>query len=181
MTDLESTLPMLQRNIELNEDQWKTGGGTACAKVLEWGNEIPLYLSCDIIVLADCVYYTEVHALLDYHNTNFDYTQKKFHWPVSCSLTRNNGPLFNHNEKYYFTFQSIKPLLKTLQLLCEGNPEAYAILSQEERDTPGQIPVWKEFLSELSKKFKIERVPLSEQHPTYSSEDIHLMKLTALR
>ena len=73
----------------------------------------------------------------------------------------------------------MKPLLDTLEVLLNDGA-AYAILSQEERDTPKQIAVWKEFLTELNQRFKVENVPMAEQHPTYSSPDIHLMKIFKL-
>ncbi|KAK0171079.1 hypothetical protein PV328_008841 [Microctonus aethiopoides] len=76
--------------------------------------------------------------------------------------------------------ESIQPLIETLEYFCENNRSTYAILSQEQRDTPGQIPVWKEFLNELSKKFELEYVPQSEQHPIYSSKDIFLIKLNII-
>ncbi|XP_043269372.1 protein-lysine methyltransferase METTL21D-like isoform X2 [Venturia canescens] len=130
-TDLASALPILERNIQVNEDHWKKFGGSVCAQVLEWGKEILEDLSPDIILLADCVYYAE----------------------------------------------SIDPLLKTLEMLLNRNAQSYAILSQEERDTPGQIRVWEIFMEKLRNQFSVEIVPISDQDSMYSSEDIHLMKL----
>ncbi|XP_015122417.1 protein-lysine methyltransferase METTL21D [Diachasma alloeum] len=133
MTDLQSTMPILRKNISMNEDQWR-GLSTARAEVLDWENDFQLDFLPDIVVLADCVYY----------------------------------------EK------SIHPLLKTLEHLCRSSPSTYALLSQEERNTPGQIPVWSDFLTNLKKKFQLNYISLKEQHPRYSSEDIHLIQLKLL-
>ena len=53
--------------------------------------------------------------------------------------------------------------------------DTYAILSQEQRDTPQQIRVWKKFLLLLNENFKVENIPKNKQHPVYSSADIDLM------
>ncbi|XP_057327356.1 protein N-lysine methyltransferase METTL21D-like [Microplitis mediator] len=134
MTDLESAIPMLKYNISMNENQWKNGIGSVEARVIQWGTKIQFDFSPDIILLADCVYYSE----------------------------------------------SIDPLIKTLEYFCKVNKNTYAILSQEERDTPGQVSVWQQFLERLKKVFKLEYIPRSDQHPVYSSDDIHLIKLTIL-
>ncbi|XP_063976035.1 protein N-lysine methyltransferase METTL21D-like [Diachasmimorpha longicaudata] len=134
MTDLRSTMPILQKNISLNQDQWRDFG-TARAEVLDWKNNYELDFVPDIVVLADCVYY----------------------------------------EK------SIHPLIKTLEHLCRTNPRTYIILAQEERDTPVQIQVWKDFLMHLKTIFELRYIPLEEQHPTYFSRDIHLIELRLLR
>ncbi|XP_074101790.1 protein N-lysine methyltransferase METTL21D-like [Cotesia typhae] len=135
MTDLESAIPILNYNISKNETLWnKDGKGSAKAQVMEWRNDIKFDFSPDIILVADCVYYSE----------------------------------------------SIDPLIKTLEYFCKKNENTYVIMSQEERDTPGQIPVWQQFLEQVKKVFKLEYIPRSEQHPLYSSEDIHLIKMTIL-
>ena len=68
LTDLENTLPMLERNIDLNKKQWKTLGGTAQAQVLEWGKKINLKFKPEIILLTDCVYYEEVYTYaIEFH------------------------------------------------------------------------------------------------------------------
>lgn len=59
MTDLESTLPMLKKNIINNEKQWKNSGSIE-AQTLDWGNKIELDFQPDIVLLADCIYYSEV-------------------------------------------------------------------------------------------------------------------------
>ncbi|XP_011305005.1 protein-lysine methyltransferase METTL21D isoform X1 [Fopius arisanus] len=133
MTDLESTMPILRKNISMNEEQWRDSG-TARAEVLDWESNLDLDFSPDIVLLADCVYYQK----------------------------------------------SIHPLLNTLEHLCRSSPTTLAILCQEERDTPGQIPVWKEFLVNLMSKFHLEYIPLEKQHPRYSCEDIHLIHLKPL-
>jgi len=131
LTDLEEALPMLEKNIRVNEQVWKNLGGAAEAKVLKWGKDVNLDFKPDIVLLTDCVYYEE----------------------------------------------SVQPLLHTLETLCDSDCGTYAILSQEERDTPKQVVVWKQFLEELNNRFKIEYIPISQQDPTYSSTDIHLMKI----
>lgn len=75
-------------------------------------------------------------------------------------------------------FQSIEPLLDTLERLCGATEKTYALLSQEERDTPNQKPVWSQFVEAIKKRFKITPILLSEQDPTYSSHDIRVLKLT---
>ncbi|XP_001604308.2 protein-lysine methyltransferase METTL21D [Nasonia vitripennis] len=73
--------------------------------------------------------------------------------------------------------ESVKPLLDTMEVFF-NNEGTYAILSQEERDTPKQVSVWKEFITKLNERFKVEKIPMAEQHSTYSSPDIHLMKIS---
>lgn len=62
-TDLASALPILEKNIQENEEQLRSSQGSVCARVLEWGKDIPEDLSPDLVLLADCVYYTEVFFL----------------------------------------------------------------------------------------------------------------------
>ncbi|XP_012276783.1 protein-lysine methyltransferase METTL21D [Orussus abietinus] len=76
--------------------------------------------------------------------------------------------------------ESIKPLLDTLDTICKGDKHSEIIFCQEERNTPGQIPIWQEFIDQLKLRFNVERIPLSEQHPVYCSSDIHLMKLSKI-
>ena len=66
LTDLPEVLPLLERNILENSGVWKPRG-RAIAKVLKWelsedatGTLSPIIGSLDILLLADCVYYTEV-------------------------------------------------------------------------------------------------------------------------
>ncbi|XP_014218219.1 protein-lysine methyltransferase METTL21D-like [Copidosoma floridanum] len=77
--------------------------------------------------------------------------------------------------------KSVQPLLCTLEIFCDADCGTYTILSQEERDTPKQVVVWKQFLTELKKRFEIEYIPVSQQHPTYSSADIHLIKIHKIK
>ncbi|XP_015522597.1 protein N-lysine methyltransferase METTL21D-like isoform X1 [Neodiprion pinetum] len=132
LTDLANVLPALNKNIEMNKDLWKQSGGSARAEELDWSKHAEIDFKPEIILLADCVYYTE----------------------------------------------SIEPLLDTLERLCGARNDTYALLSQEERDTPNQKPVWSQFVEAIKKRFKITPVMLSEQHPTYSSHDIRVLKLT---
>lgn len=132
LTDLATVLPALNKNIQMNEDHWKESGGSARAEELAWSKDASIDFKPDIVVLADCVYYTE----------------------------------------------SIEPLLDTLERLCGATTETFALLSQEERDTPNQKPVWSQFVDAIKKRFKITPILLSEQDPTYSSHDIRLLKLT---
>ncbi|XP_012263632.1 protein N-lysine methyltransferase METTL21D-like [Athalia rosae] len=132
LTDLANVLPALNKNIEMNKHHWKNCGGSAKAQELAWSKDAVIDFKPDIVVLADCVYYTE----------------------------------------------SIEPLLNTLERLCGATSNTYALLSQEERDTPNQKPVWSQFVDAIKKRFKITPVMLAEQHPTYSSHDIRLLKLT---
>ncbi|XP_058788842.1 protein N-lysine methyltransferase METTL21D-like [Phymastichus coffea] len=59
LTDLESALSMLEKNVKANENQWKKFKGSAKAHILEWGKDISLNFQPDIILLTDCVYYDE--------------------------------------------------------------------------------------------------------------------------
>ncbi|XP_046740628.1 protein N-lysine methyltransferase METTL21D-like [Diprion similis] len=132
LTDLANVLPALNNNIEMNKDVWKRSGGSARAEELDWSKHPVVDFKPEIVLLADCVYYTE----------------------------------------------SIEPLLDMLKRLCEATNDTYALLAQEERDTPNQKPVWSQFVEAIKKKFKITPIMLSEQHPTYSSRDIRVLKLT---
>lgn len=64
MTDLPAVLPLLERNIQENMAVWSKSGGCASASELSWGEAHNLQPP-DLMLLADCVYYTEVG---DKHN-----------------------------------------------------------------------------------------------------------------
>jgi hypothetical protein len=61
LTDLENAIPMLKKNIDANEKQWRRCGGTAKAQILHWGKTLDLDFQPEIILLSDCVYYEEVN------------------------------------------------------------------------------------------------------------------------
>jgi hypothetical protein len=68
-----------------------------------------------------------------------------------------------------------------LESFYNRNHEIYAILSQEERDTPRQICIWKKFLTELNNRFMVKYIPIVEQHSVFSNPSIHLMKILKLQ
>ncbi|XP_026292991.1 protein N-lysine methyltransferase METTL21D-like [Frankliniella occidentalis] len=59
VTDLPSVLPLLQLNIKENKNVWASGGGQVRATELSWGKMINELESPDLLLLADCVYYSE--------------------------------------------------------------------------------------------------------------------------
>lgn len=66
MTDLESAMPALNKNVKLNENHWQKSSGSVKTEIFEWGKELPKNFTPDIVLLTDCVYYEEsTKALLD--------------------------------------------------------------------------------------------------------------------
>lgn len=59
LTDQSKALPLLDHNIQRNAELLKTLNGSVRTKSLDWCNEID-EPSCDVLLLADCVYYQEV-------------------------------------------------------------------------------------------------------------------------
>lgn len=60
MTDLASVLPLLERNIVVNKDVWSNAAGSVTACELSWGQTPTDINPPSILLLADCVYYSEV-------------------------------------------------------------------------------------------------------------------------
>jgi len=54
MTDVSEVLPLLQKNIDINE---------MYTQVLQWDSYLQDWNTVDVLVLADCVYYVEVSVL----------------------------------------------------------------------------------------------------------------------
>ena len=54
MTDVSEVLPLLQKNIDINE---------MYTQVLQWDSDLQDWNTVDVLVLADCVYYVEVSVL----------------------------------------------------------------------------------------------------------------------
>ncbi|XP_054708914.1 protein N-lysine methyltransferase METTL21D-like [Uloborus diversus] len=54
LTDLPEFIPLIQKNIESNQDILK---GSASASVLVWGEDVDKYPTPDIILVSDCIYY----------------------------------------------------------------------------------------------------------------------------
>lgn len=76
MTDLEKTLPMLRKNVEINRKYWKCLKGFCEIQKLHWGSEIDLDYEPEIILLTDCVYYEEVnlHKIVQFfYNYSFKF------------------------------------------------------------------------------------------------------------
>ncbi|XP_034945900.1 protein-lysine methyltransferase METTL21D-like [Chelonus insularis] len=63
VTDLESTMPMLEKNIMMNKSQWKDTNGSVNAQIMKWEDESIFdslkKFSPEIIILSDCIYYME--------------------------------------------------------------------------------------------------------------------------
>ncbi|XP_034256931.1 protein-lysine methyltransferase METTL21D-like [Thrips palmi] len=59
MTDLPSVLPLLERNICINKDVWCKSGGRVEACELSWGDAKTEIKPPSLLLLADCVYYSE--------------------------------------------------------------------------------------------------------------------------
>ncbi|KAK3922859.1 Protein-lysine methyltransferase METTL21D [Frankliniella fusca] len=59
MTDLPAVLPLLEQNINANKDIWFTAGGQVRACELSWGTSPAELAPPDLLLLADCVYYSE--------------------------------------------------------------------------------------------------------------------------
>jgi hypothetical protein len=60
MTDLPEVMPLLQKNIDVNQSVWNSFGGKVCTQVLQWGSDLQDWKTPDVLLLADCVYYIEV-------------------------------------------------------------------------------------------------------------------------
>lgn len=71
MTDLPSVLPLLERNICVNKDVWSNAGGKVNARELSWGETKTEIHPPSLLLLADCVYYTEVLACSELWNIGF--------------------------------------------------------------------------------------------------------------
>lgn len=71
MTDLSNVLPALNKNIEMNKNQWMKSGGSARAEELAWNKNNTIDFIPDIVVLADCVYYIEVKYDLARYDINY--------------------------------------------------------------------------------------------------------------
>ena len=63
MTDVSEVLPLLQKNIDINETVWNSLGGKLYTQVLQWDSDLQDWNTVDVLVLADCVYYMEVSVL----------------------------------------------------------------------------------------------------------------------
>lgn len=60
VTDLPSVLPLLERNIAVNKAVWSKTNGHVKVKKLCWGESNETLDPPNLLLLADCVYYTEV-------------------------------------------------------------------------------------------------------------------------
>jgi hypothetical protein len=63
MTDLPEVMPLLQKNIDINETGWNSLGGKMYTKVLQWGSDLQDWNTVDVLLLADRVYCMEVSVL----------------------------------------------------------------------------------------------------------------------
>lgn len=79
----------------------------------------------------------------------------------------------------HFNFQSVPGLINTMLRLTTNKTEIY--ISQENRSYSDiQKKIWEDFIDEISKNFKMEVIPLRDQHEEYRSADIFLFRLTRL-
>lgn len=162
MTDLESAMPALNKNVKLNENHWQKSSGSVKTEIFEWGKELPKNFTPDIVLLTDCVYYEEVFRIY----------LKNFYLPFFNSIYIKFFSLL-----LFYLFQSTKALLDTLEKLCSLKG-TYVLMSQEQRDTPIQLKVWQNFKTSLKENFNVTAISEEQQHPIYSSADIDLLKIT---
>lgn len=54
LTDLPGLLPLLEKNIHSNKNVLN---GSATSAVLSWGEDSPKFVSPDILLISDCIYY----------------------------------------------------------------------------------------------------------------------------
>jgi hypothetical protein len=72
-TDLSEGMPLLQKNININETVWNSRGGKVYTQVVQWGSDLQDWNAADVLLLADCVYYMEVSVLtIITENTKFE-------------------------------------------------------------------------------------------------------------
>ncbi|XP_077517847.1 protein N-lysine methyltransferase METTL21D-like [Amblyomma americanum] len=71
--------------------------------------------------------------------------------------------------------KAVDPLVKTMTELCGPNTEV--LLSYEDRDNEANSAAVNRFLQGCRQHFLIEEVPTEDQHPDFSSDDIHILKL----
>ncbi|XP_037569934.1 protein N-lysine methyltransferase METTL21D-like [Dermacentor silvarum] len=75
--------------------------------------------------------------------------------------------------------KAVEPLLKTMTELCGPNTEM--LVSYEDRDNEANSAAVGHFLRGCRQHFLIEEVPSKEQHPDFSSHDIHILKLRPIK
>ena len=63
MTYLSEVMPLLQKDIDINETVWNSLAGKVYTQVLQWGSDLQDCNTADVLLLADCVYYMEVPVL----------------------------------------------------------------------------------------------------------------------
>ena len=63
MTDLSEVMPLLQKNIDINETVRNSLGGEVYTQILQWGSDLQNWNTADVLLVADCVYYMEVTLL----------------------------------------------------------------------------------------------------------------------
>jgi len=63
-TDLPSVIPLIEKNIAVNNEAILQSGGSCSAKILDWSERAFDFMQTDYILLADCVYYEQVSLML---------------------------------------------------------------------------------------------------------------------
>ncbi|KAF6039534.1 VCPKMT [Bugula neritina] len=68
--------------------------------------------------------------------------------------------------------ESLEPLVKTM--VSVSSQDTLIICCHEHRTTDNKPRLQKQFFEEVSKHFRVTRIPTILQHPVYSSDDIHI-------
>eukprot|EP00112_Aurelia_sp_Birch-Aquarium-sp1_P015589 Seg347.3 transcript_id=Seg347.3/GoldUCD/mRNA.D3Y31 product="Protein-lysine methyltransferase METTL21D" protein_id=Seg347.3/GoldUCD/D3Y31 len=71
--------------------------------------------------------------------------------------------------------QSIMPLVATMNVL--SSKETLILMSYEERTTGNKPELQKRFFELAESHFELKKIPLEDQDPVYSSEDIHIYEM----
>ncbi|CAN6647159.1 protein-lysine N-methyltransferase Efm6p [Trichomonascus vanleenenianus] len=104
ITDIERLVPLMEKNIELNNlDK------IVKARTLNWGESLPEYAAedIDVILAADCVYLESAFPLLE--KTLLDLTESKDIPIFICYKKRRRADMrFFKAMRKHFTFQEIK-------------------------------------------------------------------------
>jgi hypothetical protein len=56
-------MPLLQKNVDINETVWNSVGGKVYTQVLQWGSDFQDWNTADVLLLINCVYCMEVCVL----------------------------------------------------------------------------------------------------------------------
>mmetsp|Transcript_8943 Transcript_8943/g.20679 ORF Transcript_8943/g.20679 Transcript_8943/m.20679 type:complete len:287 (+) Transcript_8943:615-1475(+) len=71
LTDLPDAMPLLRRNVQLNQEAWRQRGSNVSTRVLEWGKPVENDIFAEIsdnnllILASDCVYWESLYEPLE--------------------------------------------------------------------------------------------------------------------